>query len=75
MRFSFTGGQVGCTMNTSRPRTFSMISTLTLAVAEAADGDAAERQVQVIRDVARERGMSVAGENRGGDRIQGRDSA
>ena len=23
-----TGGHVGCTMNTSRPRTFSMISTL-----------------------------------------------
>ena len=28
IRFSFTGGQVGCTMKTSRPRTFSMISTL-----------------------------------------------
>ena len=29
IRLSFTGGQVGWTMNTSRPRTFSMISTLT----------------------------------------------
>jgi hypothetical protein len=29
IRLSFTGGQVGCTMKTSLPRTFSMISTLT----------------------------------------------
>ncbi len=29
IRWSLAGGQVGCTMNTSRPRTFSMISTLT----------------------------------------------
>ena len=29
IRLSLVGGQVGCTMNTSRPRTFSLISTLT----------------------------------------------
>ena len=45
-----------------------------LAVAEAADGDAAERQAQVKRDVACERGMSFAGENSRRDRVQRRGS-
>ena len=29
IKLSFDGGQVGCTRNTSRPRTFSINSTLT----------------------------------------------
>ena len=29
IRWSFAGGHVGCTMKTSRPRTFSISSTLT----------------------------------------------
>jgi hypothetical protein len=29
MRLSLVGADVGCTMNTSRPRTFSWISTIT----------------------------------------------
>ena len=28
IRFWFVGGQVGCTMNTSRPRMFSLIFTI-----------------------------------------------
>ncbi len=57
MRFSFTGGHVGCTMKTSRPRTFSMISTLISPSLKRPDRDAAERQAQVItRCRARARG-------------------
>ena len=74
MRFSFTGGQVGCTMKTSRPRTFSMISTLISPSLKRPTRDAAEREAQVERDVARQSGVSLAGENRRRDGVQRRGS-
>ncbi len=42
-----------------------------LAVAETADGDAPQREPQVVRDIARESGVSFAGKNRRRDRVQG----
>ena len=51
-------------MNTSRPRTFSMISTLTSPSLKRPTVSAADRQLQVARDVVRQRGIGVPGEQR-----------
>mgnify|MGYP003694517017 CR=1 FL=1 len=46
IRLSLVGAHVDCRMNTSRPRTFSMSSTIDLAVGEAADRAAPEAHVR-----------------------------
>ncbi len=63
IRLSFVGAQVGCRTKMSRPRTFCWISTIDLAVGEAADRGIAEADVQVLAISSRERGIGVAGED------------
>ena len=66
IKLSFDGGQVGCTRNTSRPRTFSINLDVHLAVAEPPDVRPSQRHVQMARDLLRQRRVRVAGEHREG---------
>src|SRR5688572_17796564 len=62
MRFSFTGGHVGCTMNTSRPRTFSINSMFT---SPSEKRPTYERPSgEVTRDVVSQRRIGIAREQR-----------
>ena len=63
IKLSFAGGQVGCTMNTSRPRTFSINSTLTSPSLNRPTCARPKRHVQMPGDLLRQQRVRVAGEH------------